>query len=251
MKTDYLIYIFAILTFIIFCNVANSSAIEKIQLSALPSSVQLKIHETAEIAFENMEEFSEGITVESIYGPIYKIITPNDLYLFLFEIDSFLFRGTMEAILYDPNTQQVTPESQTLHCNKPNQISFVDIDQDNVAEIVDIENTHCGTVCDWDTTHFYKIQPDMSFKSIFNLTTRSEGYCDRVICETLQEIKNISKNRIEVFVYVSIPDQDKILIGEIYYEKKNDTSSFAVVSYKVINQEYKSDVEWVAGIDNS
>ena len=220
---------------------------ETVQRSDLPSNVQQKINEIARNAFENISELPEDATVESMYGPIYKISIPHDLYLFFFEINSYLTQGTMEAILFDPKTQKITQEPPTLHFDKPIKISFIDIDQDNVSEIIDIENTHCGTVCDWDTSHYYKIQPDLSFKNIFDLTTRSEGYCDEVVCETLQEIKNIGKNRIEVSVYVSIPDQDKILIGEIYFEKKNDKLSFEVVSYKVINQKYKSKMEWIAG----
>lgn len=227
-------------------NYHNLGYSEKVALKNLPDVVQQKINFLTENEFKSLKVYDETIDVKSVRKEVTRISAPNNLYLFSYYIKPYSYFFNIYVFLYDPKTQNITKDPVPFDSKDDISISFIDIDQDDVPEISYNEYWHCGTQCDGDTTHYYKINDDLSFNHIFYFNKRSEDICNGVDCTKNGELILLLNKKIKTVIYVTLPDDAKKPIGEIIYHKIDDKSPFIVESYKVYDPKYKGDIEFEA-----
>jgi hypothetical protein len=219
---------------------------EKVELKTLPNTIQQKINTITENEFKSLKVYDETLDISSVPKEITRISAPNNFYLFSYYIKPYSYFFNLYVFLYDPKTQNITNDPVPFDSRDDVSISFIDIDQDSIPEISYTEYWHCGTQCDGDTTHYYKINADLSLSQIFYFNKRSESICNGVDCTKNGEFTLLPNKNIKIIFSATLPDEVKKQIGEIIFHRVDDKSPFIVESYKVYDPEYKDDIEFEA-----
>lgn len=220
----------------------------------LPDKVEAVIHaivrkELQEVLNQCHPKECQTIYLEVFYGPVVKISAPRNLSLFVFTLRDYFNDqfGSYFLILYDPQRNRVSSEPISISgqelegqhdpfFSKP-VIFFEDLDEDGFQELVVQERIHRGTAYNAVVFHYFHFDNELSPSLMFNIEKKmlipGEGGT------LVRRSRKISKDNLEVEVYLQADGQQQRKIGEALYILDRNANRYLLQSKRSYLKKYE------------